>query len=112
MLSQLGLDAHEVFALPGLKRPNSIDVERMWRWVLALPGALIISILVMASFPMILPEGAGGVNHLVFPVLAFPLIWATLIILPVSSLHIRKLAMIYGGLLALCLTIIALSFVV
>lgn len=98
--------------MPGLKRPAPEKLDRILRWFLAAPCAFVISILVMASFPMVLPKGAGGVNHLVFPVLAFPLIWATLIILPVSSLEIRKLALIYGGLLGVCLTIIALSFVV
>lgn len=86
--------------------------ERTLRWVLAGPAALLISILIMASFPMILPKGAGGVNHLIFPVLAFPLIWATLIILPVSTRRIEKMSMIYAALALLCLAIIGLSIVV
>lgn len=93
-------------------RFDKAKTDKILRWTLAAPGAFVISILVMASFPLALPKGAGGVNHIVFPVLAFPLIWATLIILPVSTRNIRKMAWIYAGLLAFCLAIILLSFVV
>ena len=96
----------------GRVRPRQDRSHRTLRWLLAAPGALLISILMMASFPMVLPKGAGGVNHLLFPVLAFPLIWATLIILPVSTRRVLRMAWVYAGLLALCLAIIGLSFLV
>lgn len=100
---------------PGLQRFLRFEndrTERIWRWILAAPVGFLISILVMASFPLFLPKGAGGVNHVVLPVLAFPFIWATLIILPVSTQRVGKMALIYAGLLLFCLTVIILSFVV
>lgn len=98
--------------MPDLSTFETPRGARILRWVLAAPCAFLISILVMASFPLVLPKGAGGVNHLVYPVLAFPLIWATLAILPVSTQRIARMAVIYAGLLLFCLAIIGLSFVV
>ncbi|MQQ09622.1 hypothetical protein GFB49_14235 [Epibacterium sp. SM1979] len=42
-----------------------------------------MAILSMASLPHGLPVGAGGVDHLVMPVVLFPLLWAVLIVVPV-----------------------------
>lgn len=100
---------------PGLQKIIRLEderTERVWRWILAAPMGFLISILIMASFPLFLPKGAGGVNHVVLPVLAFPFIWATLIILPVSTRKVGKMALIYAGLLLFCLAVIILSFVV
>lgn len=56
--------------IEGLKQPIT------HRWLVAGPLALIASLAVMAAMPHWLPEGAGRVDNLVFPVLGFPLIWA------------------------------------
>lgn len=80
--------------------------ERALRWVLAGPVALLLSILLMASLPLVLPAGAGGVNHLVLPVLAFPLIWAILIVLAVAARNVWRLTRIYAGAFLACLLLI------
>ncbi len=49
---------------------------RLTRWLLAGPAALITSVLGMAAMPFWVPAGAGDVNHIVFPILLFPGIWA------------------------------------
>lgn len=51
--------------------------QSVQRALVAGPLALIASIAVMAAMPHWVPEGAGRVDNLVFPVLGFPLIWAT-----------------------------------
>lgn len=99
-------------ALQTLRTLESDRAKHVLRWILAAPGALLLSVLVMASFPLFLPKGAGGANHVVFPVLAFPFIWATLAVLPVSTRNIHRMALIYAGLLMFCLAMIGLSFVV
>ncbi|WP_206613530.1 hypothetical protein [Parahaliea mediterranea] len=48
------------------------------RWIVAGPLVLIASILVMAGMTVWFPEGAAGINHLAFPLLLFPAIWALL----------------------------------
>ncbi len=50
--------------------------EAAFRWVLAGPGALLAGLLLMASLPLLLPKGAGGLDHLVFPLILAPLLWA------------------------------------
>lgn len=56
--------------IDGLKQPVT------QRWLVAGPLALIASLAMMAGMPHWLPEGAGRVDNLVFPVVGFPLIWA------------------------------------
>ncbi|MEC9198172.1 MAG: hypothetical protein VX974_11210 [Pseudomonadota bacterium] len=60
---------------------------RRTRWISAGPLAFAMAILSMASLPHGLPAGAGGVDHLVMPVVLFPLLWAVLIVLPVLPEH-------------------------
>ena len=81
------------------------------RWFLAGPAALVLSILLMASLPLALPAGRGGVNHLVLPVIFFPLIWAVLIILPVASAQLARLARIYLLMLAFCVLAIVINII-
>ena len=56
---------------------------RRTRWISAGPLGFVMAILSMASLPHGLPAGAGGVDHLVMPVVLFPLLWAVLIVVPV-----------------------------
>lgn len=56
----------------------STSVRYLWsgRFWLAGPITLIISIFIMAAMSLWFPEGEAGINHLVFPLVLFPLIWA------------------------------------
>ncbi|MEM6546277.1 MAG: hypothetical protein AAF713_00875 [Pseudomonadota bacterium] len=38
--------------------------------------ALVLSILAMTSMPLWFPAGAAGIDHIVFPIVLFPAIWA------------------------------------
>ena len=53
------------------------------RWVLAGPLGFVLSILSLAGLPHLLPVGAGGVNHLLLPVIFFPVLWTIYIVWPV-----------------------------
>ena len=81
-----------------------------WRWILGGPVALVLSILAMAGLPTVLPAGAGGVNHLVLPVVLFPLLWSSFVVWPVASMRPARVTTTYLALTALLLTLIALSF--
>lgn len=51
--------------------------RRAWlRGLLAGPLALLAALLTMMGGALWLPEGAAGLDHLVLPVVAFPLLWA------------------------------------
>ncbi|MEP5759084.1 MAG: hypothetical protein ABJ327_07205 [Litoreibacter sp.] len=55
------------------------------RWVLAGPLGFILSILSLTGLPHLLPVGAGGVNHLLLPVILFPVLWTIYIVWPVMT---------------------------
>lgn len=42
------------------------------------PMALVVAILILLAMPLWYPAGTGGIDHLVMPVVTFPLIWAVL----------------------------------
>ncbi len=68
----------------GDNEPRSPGRFRAWvaghpvvvRWLLAGPGALIGAVLIMAAMPVWLPAGDAEVNHLVYPLILAPFIWA------------------------------------
>ncbi|MEO1078624.1 MAG: hypothetical protein AAFY29_03645 [Pseudomonadota bacterium] len=58
---------------------GSVIRGSLWaRWLIAGPLTIVTAILVMAGAPTWLPEGPGGVDHIAFPILLFPAIWAGL----------------------------------
>lgn len=46
------------------------------RWILCGPCAFVAAATIMAVLPLWLPHGAAKIDHLVFPILMFPGIWA------------------------------------
>ncbi|MEM6891555.1 MAG: hypothetical protein AAF636_26055 [Pseudomonadota bacterium] len=82
----------------------------LWRWLLAGPLAFLMSILAMAGLPTVLPTGAGGVNHLVLPVVLFPLLWSSFVVWPVAALHIGRVALVYVALCVGLLVLIGFAF--
>lgn len=92
-------------------RATSIEAHpRGWRWVLAGPVAILLAILSMAALPAALPQGRGGVDHLVLPVMLFPLLWSLFLVWPVSTDRLRRCAITYGVLCVAFITLILLQF--
>lgn len=48
--------------------------------VLGIAGTFLVALLLALGASRWLPAGAGAVNHLVLPVVVFPLIWTALIL--------------------------------
>ncbi|MEM9011159.1 MAG: hypothetical protein AAGE18_08035 [Pseudomonadota bacterium] len=48
----------------------------LMRWILGGPGALILAVMVTSAMPVWFPAGAAQLNHIAFPILLFPAIWA------------------------------------
>ena len=46
------------------------------RWLLAGPVSLLAALATMAAMPLWIPPGAAGVNHLAWPIILTPLLWA------------------------------------
>lgn len=77
------------------------------RWIAAGPLAFLAALLSMASMPHGLPVGAGGVDHLVMPVVLFPLLWAILIVVPLLPEQPGKVQAAYIAMILAELVLIA-----
>ncbi|KFG88945.1 hypothetical protein BV98_003345 [Sphingobium herbicidovorans NBRC 16415] len=80
------------------------------RWIRALlagPGAIVVTIIMMAGMALWLPGGRAGIDNLVLPLVLAPLIWAVLFFHACLDRRIGRvtlvalaLLLIHGGLLA------------
>ena len=82
------------------------------RWILAGPIGFILSILSLASLPHLLPAGAGGVNHLLLPVIFFPVLWSIYIIWPVMAVRLGLCALLFLALFFICVVTVAAGLLV
>jgi len=84
---------------------------RTARWLLAGPGAVFASVLIMAAMPKWWPEGAAGVDNLVFPLILLPMIWAAVFFYACLTERLGRAAAVIGGLIVVNLGVVVLSFV-
>jgi len=85
--------------------------EAALRWTLAGPGALVAGLLLMASLPLLLPEGAGGLDHLVFPLILAPLLWALAFFYALLERDMARAALVFAGAIIFMAGSIAAAFV-
>ncbi|MEM8824150.1 MAG: hypothetical protein AAGF30_11110 [Pseudomonadota bacterium] len=83
---------------------------RLWRWILAGPVAFVLALISLGAMPHILPQGRGGVDHLIVPTILLPITWAALIIWPVATERLPVCVAVYtvaifvfGGVIAAAL---------
>lgn len=62
--------------------------SRFW---LAGPITILIAVLIMAAMSLWLPKGQAGINHLVVPLILFPLIWAIVFFYAVLDTKLSRL---------------------
>ena len=68
---------------------------RPWlRALLAGPCALGLTALIMAVMPFWVPKGAGGVDHIAFPLFFMPAIWAVIFFYAVLDRRLGRVAMV------------------
>ncbi|MEM7529880.1 MAG: hypothetical protein AAF416_19845 [Pseudomonadota bacterium] len=85
--------------------PNGIRVvgrtienrPTLMRWILAGPITAILAVLLTAAMPLWLPEGAAGVDHIVFPIVLFPATWALLFFYAVLETSQLRSAIVFGA---------------
>lgn len=80
------------------KQKHFLDYLPSLRFWLAGPVTLIVSILTMASMSLFLPKGKAEIDHLVIPVVIFPLIWATLFFYTVLEKNSKRAGLVMLGL--------------
>lgn len=81
--------------------------NNVMRWIVAGPLALVASLAALAAMPHMIPPGAGGIDHLVFPVLAFPLIWAAAFFYACLEENIVRAALVLAGITVAQFAVIA-----
>jgi hypothetical protein len=81
--------------------------KRWSRILLAGPGAICVTVVVMAGMTLWLPGGRAGIDNLVLPLVLAPLIWAVLFFHACLDRSVGRVALIalalvltHGGLLA------------
>jgi len=83
-------------------RSNTIPSHLRFSWVrflLAGPGAIAVTLALLAGMPLWLPAGAAGIDNLVFPLVLAPLIWAALFFHACLDRNLMRVAVIAGALL-------------
>lgn len=81
---------------------------RRWaRVLLAGPGAILVTLTLLAGMPLWLPGGAAGIDNLAFPLVFAPLIWAILFFHACLDRSLMRVALVatalflvHGGLVA------------
>lgn len=71
---------------------------RRARWLLGGPMAVLIAILTMGAMPLWFPAGAAGVDHLIFPLILFPALWAVPFFYAILTENLRRAALVMTGL--------------
>ncbi len=64
------------------------------RFWMAGPVTLIIAVFIMAAMSLWFPKGQAGIDHLVFPLVLFPLIWATVFFYVVLDRHLKRVGLV------------------
>ena len=81
---------------------NQIDrgwfTTRRMRWLLGGPMAVLIAILAMGAMPLWFPAGAAGVDHLIFPLILFPALWAAAFFYAILAENMRHAALVMTAL--------------
>jgi len=76
--------------------------RRPWRrWArigLAGPGAILVTLALLAGMPLWLPGGAAGIDNLAIPLVFAPLIWAVLFFHACLDARLARVAAIAGAL--------------
>lgn len=74
------------------------------RWLLAGPGALVVSITTLAGMPVWFPRGGANVDHMYLPMTLLPGIWGIAFFYAVLSERLGRVACIF-----LLVTVVSVS---
>ncbi len=69
--------------------------QRFW---LAGPLSLLVSVTAMGTTSLWFPQGSAGVDHLVFPLIFFPLYWVTAFVYSLLETSLKRAALVLGTL--------------
>lgn len=75
-----------------LKQSIAPHFRYFWssRFWLAGPVTLIVAVFVMAAMSLWLPQGLAGIDHLLVPLVLFPLIWTVIFFYVILENNIKR----------------------
>ncbi len=79
--------------------PSPRSAHRTLRILLAGPGAIVVTLALLAGMPLWLPGGAAGIDNLAFPLVLAPLIWSLLFFHACLDRSIARVAVVAAALL-------------
>jgi hypothetical protein len=82
--------------------------RRLAQFILVGPLVFLCSILIMGGSLLWVPPGAGGVNHIVLPIVLYPAVWTTLFFYACFDRQLWRSYAVVGGLIALHAALIAI----
>src|SRR5882672_2766770 len=77
--------------------PSRLESARLHVWLRALlagPCAAALTFLVMAGMPFWVPKGAGGVDHIAFPLFFMPAIWGVIFFYALLDRSLARIAIV------------------
>ena len=81
-----------------LQAAAQIRTRRWARVLLAGPGAIVVTLALLAGMPLWLPGGAAGIDNLAVPLVLAPLIWAVLFFHACLDRNVKRVALVAGAL--------------
>jgi hypothetical protein len=82
-------------AMPANMRAPRTPRWRPWlRALLAGPCAAALTVLVIAVMPSWVPKGAGGVDHIAFPLFFMPAIWGVIFFYALLDRSLRRIGIV------------------
>ncbi|AJR23391.1 hypothetical protein [Sphingobium sp. YBL2] len=88
----------------------SLAARKWTRIAFAGPGAVIVTIAMIAGMALWLPGGTAGIDNLVLPLVLMPLIWAALFFHACLDRRLGRVALVALGLLAVHAGFVANKF--
>lgn len=88
----------------------SLAARKWIRIAFAGPGAVIITIAVIAGMTLWLPGGSAGIDNLVLPLVLMPLIWAALVFHACLDRRLGRVALVALGLLVVHAALVTNKF--
>lgn len=86
------------------------STRRWLRILLAGPGAVVVTLTLLAGMPLWLPGGAAGIDNIAFPLVLAPLIWALLFFHACLDRSLARVALIAAALFAVHAGLVAGRF--
>lgn len=76
----------------------------------SLLGALVLALVVTSGASLWLPAGLAGIDHIVVPIVAFPVVWVVFALVLYADPRRGRAWTLVGGLTAVHVLLIALHF--